>query len=1105
MSNRDIQSFPMTCGNHGIVLKSSADEVPITAYTVLYNVYTDRENTLSVRRGCSVLATTDGAGSSYPDGYLIGKTNSYRYARNGTAWMRATVGGNYSTIATGLSGNPALVAINPLNTTPYIFLADGTKFIKDNGTACSNVGLAAPTDKCTVVLGAAGVIVGENISYTYTYYDSDTATESDYATPTDATPPETEGTKYNISFTDTPPAAATHRRLYRMGDTIEQFQLVAAIPIATLTHEDNKLDGELGAVLDLENQVASGVPRAVVGFDNRLFIWGISTDAPNMLRFSKRNAVESFPTDYWIPVGTGGETILRCVDFDGELFIFTNIQVYRLIGTDVNSYRAINTNIHLGLASYTGVTRSQNALYMASYDGIYEFPSGKRISEPINPIWRGQVSNGIKPLKSGTLNKIALGFFNQSLYVSYTDSGGTTMNNVTLSYDPAYERWHCYGLGVPEFFEEAADPGIAKDGMLLAGDNASTSVFRVDYGATDDGTGILWGMETKDLDLGAPGQEKQFVDLMIDMDTGNSNATVQYGLDRVASDSFTPTRTLLGTITGETGGRKTYILPFPNSGGASIYGKRITIEVEGTSSAGATIDTQMKIFKITPRFLLEPMAHKSFVTDWSDEGSQDDKIWRELHIEYDSKGVAPTIYLDIDGTEVYNFAATATSARTKKYYSFPTTNDYIGTKARLRISTSSEIKLYDFKLVSIPVANPLTTYETAWSDEGAPNILKRFRKIILEVDNIGPGTITVTPEIDGVAKPTYNISTNGRAEDVYSFPVDTTGFLWRIKLNTTTTMRVYSVRVEALQDPTYGTTYESAWALNGTQNRKRFRDILLDIDTAGQNVTVTPWIDGAAQTPFTVNTASRMVKVLALPVDTTGILTRITTVGVTKHTVYNHQFTYAEEPNYSSVQESQWSDEGIPYDKLWKHMVLDIDTKNASVNAVFWLDGAQIATFAVQTNGRKLQTISLGQNRIGKLGRVTVSNTDTQLFGVKYAVDPEPPDVTVADSYEQDFGADGWKILKRLYAAIKAPAAVTIKVYADEVLKDTVTVTSNLATGYAKVKLDLAAGIKGKLFRFVMTSAQPFKFYWSRSQVEMKIMNQDDGWQLYKFSPPQSF
>jgi hypothetical protein len=961
-----------------------------------------------------------------------------------------------------------------------------------------------------------GVITGSNISYTYTYYDAVTETESDYADIFEVPPPGSNSDQFLCTFTDIPPSSATHRRLYRMGGLIEQFQKVADIPRGSSVFLDDVLDQDLGDLLNLDNQKAPGIPRGVTAYDNRLFIWGISTEPKNKLRFSKRNKLESFPTDYWVPVGTGNESIQHVVEYDGELFIFTLERVYRLIGTDENSYRVISTQVNIGLSSISGIAKSVSSLYMSSQDGIYEFPSGKRISEAINPIWRDQTVNGINPFTKDHLKDTAIGYFNQKIYFSYRESDSNYGNDITLVYDLGYERWHLYGYGVTEFFSEPADPDIGKEakflGQILEYGQASSGsyIYELEKGVVDEtihGThGIWFGVTTKDLDLGSADQEKQLIDLVVDIDTGGSDITVQYRLDSNTIDDQTHIYTLLGYIQGSSAGRSQVILPFPSAAGESVYCKRIILQLVGTTLNSATLDTQTKLFKLIPRFLTEPQRHESFVTDWSDEGNSSDKIWRELHIDYNSYGYSPVIYLEVDGLSVYSFTATPSSYRKKFYYSFPVSSDLIGTKARVRVVMSSgEIKVYDYSIASIPVANPVTTFETAWSDEGSPNIFKRFRKIIVEVDNIGGGTITITPEIDGVLKSSFNITTTGRNETVYSFPVDTTGYLWRIRVSTTTTMRFYSAKAETLQDPTHGTTFEGAWSLDGSSNRKRFRDILLDIDTLGSNVSVTPWLDGVALTPFTVNTSTRKTEILSLPVDTTGVLCRLTTSGSSFHTVYSYRFMYTEEPHFSDIKETIWTDEEWPYDKLWKHVTTDIDTGGEDATATFWLDGLVSSTWTVNTTSRALLTHSLGQDVIGKLGRITVSGANTQLFGSRFVTDKEPPDVTIADSYEQTFGYDGWKFLKRIYCAIKAPSLVTIQVYADEVLYDTLTISSNLTVGYAKVRKDLSANIKGKLFRFVFTSATAFKLYWEKSQVEMKPMNTNDGWGIYKFNPPQSY
>src|SRR4030065_2709790 len=48
---REIQAIPVTFANTGIIIKSPPDEIPLTAYKMLSNAQTDRENSVSVRKG----------------------------------------------------------------------------------------------------------------------------------------------------------------------------------------------------------------------------------------------------------------------------------------------------------------------------------------------------------------------------------------------------------------------------------------------------------------------------------------------------------------------------------------------------------------------------------------------------------------------------------------------------------------------------------------------------------------------------------------------------------------------------------------------------------------------------------------------------------------------------------------------------------------------------------------------------------------------------------------------------------------------------------------------------------------------------------------------
>jgi hypothetical protein len=563
----------------------------------------------------------------------------------------------------------------------------------------SNANGGSSFDIDELIYRAVGQISGINISYTFTYYDSLTGTESGYATAVNSES-NANRDQFTITFADSPPPSATHRVLYRMGGSIEQFQEVARIAVATTSYVDDTKDADLGDALDTDIENIPSTPRGVVAYDNRLFCWGMSSEAPNVLRFSMRNRLEIFPQAYWIPVGDGTEKIIRCMEFDGELMIFTLTKVYRLIGTDVDSYRAIATKITQGLVSDLGLAKSTSSLFMISSDGVYEFPSGKRITEAINPIWREQTVNGIDPIILSNIESACLGYFNQKLYFSYKSDNSATGNNALLVYDLGYERWHFYNYGVTEFFSEPADPDKDKSAILLAGvcapaslGNSATSmgafIHQIETGNIDvkplGNAGIDFKMVTKELDLGSPDNEKQLIDLVVDADTNSTELSVYYVLDSGKSDDPESDMVLLGTVNTAGNGRQQTIIPFPNSEGRSCYGRRLQLKISGTSDLEATYDSQIKIFKLIPRFLIEPPLHKNFTTDWADEGTAGEKIWRELHIEYNSYGNTPLFHIEVDGDEVYSFYGTPSTVRRKFYYSFPVSSDIIGSKARLRI------------------------------------------------------------------------------------------------------------------------------------------------------------------------------------------------------------------------------------------------------------------------------------------------------------------------------------------------------------------------------------------------------------------------------------
>lgn len=975
-----------------------------------------------------------------------------------------------------------------------------------------------------MLLRTQGELVGANYSYVYTYANTVTGSESDYSPAVDVPYPGADHDQYTLTFevapSVSPEAPFVDRiRLYRIGGTVEQYQKVTDVTYvaaAQATYTDNIPDTALGDVIDTDNQTPPAGVRGVAAHDERLWIWGATADAPNKLRFSKKNMVESFPEDFYMFIGNGSERILTCLPHDGELLVFTLNKVYRIPGSDEDTYRAVETNVNQSLRSPFGVVRGLNSVYMHCYDGIYEFPSGKKISEAINPVFHGEQINSIIPVavSAAAQDAVAVGFADSKVYFSYP-STGQTANDKTVVYDVLYQRWHYYTYGVTQFFFEP------DQNILIGGIPSCTGyAMRIDNGFADvtnaSTDGIALVVETKDFDMGAPDREKRFIDLVADANAQAATITVEASFDGASYVT-------LGTITGST--RIQTVLPVPTSAGASQLARRMQLKLSGTTDPNAT--DLLRLYKVVPRFFMEPMRHRSYLTDWSDLGYEGTKIIRELHIEMDTFNQALTsIQVEVDGASpagglinAANGYTVTANGKTKFYYALGV--DVKGSIVRLKVTPSgtNEVKVYNYEIRFIQEGDAITKFQSPWSDEGAPHQRKRFRKLLLEVDNIGSGAVTVDFQADNSSvtpvPATITSGQTGRRQFSFAMPIDTVGVLWRVVLTgaASTTFKAYKWWVEAIPEPFQEARFESQWSNYGTEGLKRARNLLVEADTGGSDVVVTVWMDGAALAgTFTLNTSTRQRKVFALPLDTLFKIGRITASSAsnTPFTLYSHNVTYLDEAALdSTIQETQWADEGWPYLKLWRHFTINVENSTGSnATATLWLDGAATAqTFTIPSaTGQRLYTFSFARDTIGKLARVVVTGVVTKLYKIQYVIERLPPDLIIHDSYESVLSFDRIKVLRRLWLSYKAPADITMTVYTDELLSYSHTVpASNPVSGYTKIKIDLPSAIKGKLIRLVMTSGTRFQVWWEQSEFEMMGLNPEDGFSRVRLEPPKTY
>lgn len=158
MSNEQkFSQFPYRCTSKGLVARFANDSAPDHAYVNLKNMEVRQESALSIRFGRVPLTVNSGGTANQP---LAGSVNTLGRLKGlaGAIWRYASAGGNlyriagnaagpWSNIYSGLSTTRcSMVSYTPpFSSTPYEYIADNNVMLQDNGTGVpSPWGIPAP-------------------------------------------------------------------------------------------------------------------------------------------------------------------------------------------------------------------------------------------------------------------------------------------------------------------------------------------------------------------------------------------------------------------------------------------------------------------------------------------------------------------------------------------------------------------------------------------------------------------------------------------------------------------------------------------------------------------------------------------------------------------------------------------------------------------------------------------------------------------------------------------------------------------------------------------------------------------------------------------------
>ena len=784
--------------------------------------------------------------------------------------------------------------------------------------------------------------------------------------------------------------------IYRRGGTIPgQYLFVDTIAngVGSDTFFDGLGDLLLGEEIDV-NQIDVPSTSGVIAIHNNR-AWLDDSANPDRLVFSRRIKVEEFESAGFIVASQGGDRVRRPFAYNDQLYCFTDRTIYRIVGSDERTFQPLATGASRGLFSRFALTLGGGVIFFRAYDGVYAFTGSGRaekLTEKIDTLFEGFAVEGFEPIDPAESESERLGFFDNKLYFAYTDTSAVKQEMV---YDFVTSRW--------EPTDRPATSYLLLDdlGEFQSGDS-SGFVFQRETSNQDDGSDIVFDLRMKFLDFGAKQEEKNFTEIVVDADTAGQPVTV------TAHFNNGETSVVLGTLNTATRDQ----IRFPVNGGIGTFARNCSIALTGDNGG-----VRMRFYKVIYNYWVEPREQLKTATDWQDYGNPKRKYLRELVIELDTQGVTADINVFCDGS-------------------------------------------------STQIGSPSKTFA--------------------------------------------GVSTVGRERRILSLPFDTDCKIARILVESTSAtapVKVYFHSFDWLDNSLESTTrMQTPWDEVGTPTEKFFVQFMLEIDTNSADVTVTPEVDGVDLTPFTVNTTSQQKVYLSFPKDTKGTLLRfkLETAAATEFIYYKHDVETLVEPRpltggAGGTGQTEWTSESWPGDKRLRQLILDIDTQGNAVTVNVEVDGVVTQSPVITTTGRQIEIISLDVDTIGKLVRLTFEGGPYSYYNHNFEFLRDPLDVTRWDTYELDFGYTRFKFIRRMWIASEGATIITLEIFVDEpglaTPDHTLTFLTNPASGWERELLRLPAGLKGQFFRFVFTSASPFKLWFDQSDVEWHPLAGERGYQ----------
>ena len=555
--------------------------------------------------------------------------------------------------------------------------------------------------------------------------------------------------------------------------------------------------GEIVSTGSVENQPCT---LSALAF-NSLFLAG-DPNNPTYLYKSKTGMPESFPvvnledgSPGSIEVGSPSNPIVAITEFNGQIVCLNRNNIFTVNVWNGAMTDPVISPAQRGLYGQQAWCKVDNAIWYVSYDGIYAWSGGPsvKMSESIDPFFKGETVNQFAPVSFNPvpnsqgvsdLNYMTLTYFRNEVRFMYKDTAG---NAPILRYHTVYNRWSIDTTYVTASYNTTPLAMLFEEdtGDLLMATIESSSggpfqgyINQVDMpitstaaattdgfsdAAQDNGNPIPWFFLTNFYTLGMPSMQKQFGDIVLELQNPPDGNTAHTVTVNVYYDfSTTPDATDVFVIPQATG-RRRVVLPLKSGSAQEAYA--IAFKLSGTTAVPVTLYT------ITFNYLPLEQIQLGRALDWDNLGWPYDKKLQQLTIEYDTQGEQVTLNLDMSSgispaleTQTFQTVTLQSPVSTlavgpvRNRDNFAIPNDVICKAIRLRPTPpASNFKVWDygFDFIKYP---PDKVLFTDWEDLGYL-CDKVFREVLLTIDT-GSVDCEVDLWVDGVERQSWYINTS---------------------------------------------------------------------------------------------------------------------------------------------------------------------------------------------------------------------------------------------------------------------------------------------------------------------------------------------------------